>query len=69
VYPIGSVQVFICASNGSSQYAASFEQRPSYRELDDMLSEARKARLEIFKVVTAWARLKTGMRILWVAAK
>jgi hypothetical protein len=44
------MQVFVMAPNGSRQLAAEFDHVPSYAELDTMVTNARKAKLEIFEV-------------------
>ncbi|KAK9819742.1 hypothetical protein WJX72_001819 [[Myrmecia] bisecta] len=46
----GGHEVYILASNGSSQRAGMFQHAPSYRELEQLLRDARAAKLDIFEV-------------------
>eukprot|EP00877_Chromochloris_zofingiensis_P004360 jgi/Chrzof1/13925/Cz08g18030.t1 len=56
-YP-GQYEVHVMASNGASQPIGAFPQKPSYRQLDDLIAQARKAKVEIFGVAARASVMK-----------
>ncbi|GMH33790.1 hypothetical protein BSKO_01624 [Bryopsis sp. KO-2023] len=48
-YP-SQYEVYAMATNGANQYLSTFDHKPTYQELDQLLVDARGAKLEIFDV-------------------
>lgn len=50
-YP-GQYQAHALATDGTNQYLSSYDSRPSYKELEDLLQAAREAKLQFFDIAS-----------------
>lgn len=50
-YP-GQYQAHVLATDGTNQYLSSYDNKPSYKDLEDLLQSAREANLEFFNIAS-----------------